>query len=92
MDKICLFIGLVNVMLVIIISKEKLNTIKVILFLLNKEMMIIIFFFLLDAPSALLSHADICKLRYQTTSFTALHGLTQSIKPPGVMIYNSSKT
>jgi hypothetical protein len=91
MDKICLFIGLVNVMLVIIISKEKLNTIKVILFLLNKEMIIIIIF-LLDAPSALLSHADICKLRYQTTSFTALHGLTQSIKPPGFMIYNSSKT
>ena len=45
----------------------------------------------IDTPSALLSHADMCKLRYQTTSFTALHGLTQSMKPPGVLIYNSSK-
>ncbi len=44
----------------------------------------------LDAPSALLSHADMCKLRYQTTSFTALHGLTQSMEPPGILIYNSS--
>ncbi|CAF4280017.1 unnamed protein product, partial [Rotaria sordida] len=42
------------------------------------------------APSALLSHADICKLRYQSTSFTALHGLTQSMKPPGILIYNSN--
>lgn len=45
---------------------------------------------ILAAPSVLLSHADICKLRYQTTSFTALHGLTQSMKPPGIPIYNSS--
>ena len=44
----------------------------------------------LDAPSALLSHADMCKLRYQTTGFTALHGLTQSMEPPGILIYNSS--
>ncbi|CAF0948256.1 unnamed protein product [Adineta ricciae] len=43
-----------------------------------------------NTPSALLSHADMCKLRYQTTSFTALHGLTQSMKPPGVLIYNSN--
>ncbi|CAF1092421.1 unnamed protein product [Rotaria sp. Silwood1] len=43
-----------------------------------------------NAPSALLSHADICKLRYQTPSFTALHGLTQSMKPPGVLIYSSN--
>ncbi|CAF1947391.1 unnamed protein product [Rotaria magnacalcarata] len=43
-----------------------------------------------NAPSVLLSQADICKLRYQTTSFTALHGLTQSMKPPGILIYNSN--
>lgn len=45
---------------------------------------------ILDAPSALLSHADLCKLRYQTTSFTALYGLTQSMSPPGIPIYHSS--
>ncbi|CAF2707949.1 unnamed protein product [Rotaria sp. Silwood2] len=43
-----------------------------------------------NTPSALLSNADICKLRYQTTSFTALHGLTQSMKSPGVLIYSSN--
>lgn len=45
-----------------------------------------------DAPSALLSHADLCKLRYQTTSYTALYGLTQSMTPPGIPIYHSSTT
>ena len=45
----------------------------------------------LDTPSALLSHADICKLRYQTTSFSALHGLSSAMKPPGIQIYNSSE-
>jgi hypothetical protein len=43
-----------------------------------------------DTPSALLSHADICKLRYDKTSFTALYGLKQSMESPGVLIYHSS--
>jgi hypothetical protein len=72
-----------------VLHKEKLIMTKVLFFVLiyfdNKYILS------LDTPSALLSHADICKLRYQTTSFTALYGLTQSIKSPGVLIYNSSK-
>jgi len=70
-------------------TERKIEYDKSNLLLLNKETNS--FFFYLDAPSALLSHADMCKLRYQTTSFTALHGLTQSMEPPGVMIYNSSR-
>lgn len=73
------------------IMNEKLNMTKVIAIFFLEIFLNPMRIFCLDAPSALLSHADICKLRYQTTGFTALHGLNQLMTPPGMVLYNSSK-
>ncbi|CAF0764320.1 unnamed protein product [Didymodactylos carnosus] len=44
-----------------------------------------------NMPSFILSHANICKLQYHTTSYTALYALSNSMEPPGTVIYHSNE-
>lgn len=37
------------------------------------------------------THTDLCKLRFNKTLETHLYALNQHIKPPGLLIYSSSK-